>query len=58
MMMSFFWTLDFGTLYKKVEKSLLKLPHINLVKRMILKEVKMKNIDYLHLIWTYENSDH
>jgi hypothetical protein len=34
--------MDFGTSYKKVEKSLLKLPHVNLVKGMILKEMKMK----------------
>jgi hypothetical protein len=41
-MMSSFETLDFGTFHIKVKKSLLTLPHVKFVLKMIFKKIKMK----------------
>jgi hypothetical protein len=50
--------LDFGTSYKKSRKVPIKIGPCKSCEKNDLKEIKMKNIDYLHLIWIYENSDH
>jgi hypothetical protein len=40
MMMSSFETLDFGTFHRKVKKSLLTLPQVEFVLKIIFKKIK------------------
>jgi hypothetical protein len=55
MMMSSFETLDFGTSHRKVKKSLLTLPQVKFVLKMIFKKIKWKLSIFVSFmdLWKY-----